>query len=33
MLSDGSRTVVVLDDDGEPHGSLSLDALVDRLSP
>jgi osmoprotectant transport system ATP-binding protein len=32
MLSDGSRTVVVLDDDGEPHGSLSLDALVDRLS-
>jgi len=32
MLSDGSRTVVVLDGDGEPHGSLSLDALVDRLS-
>ena len=32
MLSDGSRTVVVLDGEGVPRGSLSLDALTERLS-
>jgi hypothetical protein len=32
MLSDGSRTVVVLDGDGEPRGSITLDALAERLS-
>ena len=32
MLSEGSRVVVVLGGDGAPRGSLSLDALADRLS-
>jgi osmoprotectant transport system ATP-binding protein len=32
MLSEGSRIVVVLDGDGEPRGTLSLDALSERLS-
>jgi osmoprotectant transport system ATP-binding protein len=31
MLSEGSRVVVVLDGDGRPRGSLSLDALSERL--
>jgi osmoprotectant transport system ATP-binding protein len=33
MLSEGSRSVVVLDGDGEPRGTLSLDALSAHLSP
>jgi osmoprotectant transport system ATP-binding protein len=32
MLTDGSRAVVVVDGDGVPRGSLSLDALTERLS-
>jgi osmoprotectant transport system ATP-binding protein len=32
MLSEGSRVVVVLDGDGRPRGSLTLDALAERLS-
>jgi osmoprotectant transport system ATP-binding protein len=32
MLSEGSRVVVVLADDGTPRGSLILDALAERLS-
>jgi osmoprotectant transport system ATP-binding protein len=32
MLSDGSRSVVVLDDEGRPRGSLTLDALSERLT-
>ena len=32
MLSEGTRVVVVLDADGAPRGTLSLDALSERLS-
>ena len=31
MLSEGSRTVLVLDGDGAPRGSVTLDALAERL--
>jgi hypothetical protein len=31
MLSEGSRVVVVLDGDGAPRGSITLDALAERL--
>jgi len=31
MLSEGSRTVVVVDGDGAPRGSITLDALAERL--
>ena len=33
MLTEGSRSVVVLDGDGEPRGTLSLDALSAHISP
>jgi len=32
MLSEGSRTVLVLDGDGTPRGSVTLDALAERLA-
>ena len=32
MLTDGSRAVVVLDEDGRPRGSLTLDTLSERLT-
>jgi osmoprotectant transport system ATP-binding protein len=32
MLTEGSRIVVVLDEDGRPHGTVTLDALSERLS-
>ena len=31
MLSEGSRVVVVVDGDGAPRGSITLDALAERL--
>jgi hypothetical protein len=32
MLTEGTSSVVVLDEDGEPVGRLSLDALSARLA-
>jgi hypothetical protein len=32
MLTEGARTVVVLDDDGRPRGTVTLEVLGERLS-